>query len=366
MRTILFCLFFSGPFLMYGQKADTLIKAAILQMESGKYDQALELLSQAEKSDPSNMAPVYEMGMAYYLRLDYLKALPYFQKAVNGNYRNTSPEAFAMLGNTLDLKGDSAGAIKVYQDGRRRFPKSGRLWVEEGHLFTQRNHYEQALCRYEQAIKTEPSLASAYRGAATIWALTEERFNVLMLGETFMNLELAGQRNENMSEMLYMTIQSAIKFTDSSAEVVLTKNMVATMEKGKLVLPFAASYEAGFMVGFTPILINRTQAKSKSKLSLKEIYTLYRAANLQWFERKNNKRYPNAILDQQTALAEKDLLEAYVYWLFRKGQPEEYQQWLQKNGSTFKQFEEWMQKHKLELNNRNTYTTGFICKDQKN
>jgi hypothetical protein len=71
-------------------------------------------------------------------------------------------------------------------------------------------------------------------------------------------------------------------------------------------------------------------------------------------------------LDQQSALAEKDLLEAYVYWLFRKGQPEEYQQWLQKNGSTFKQFEEWMQKHKLELNNRNTYTTGFICKDQKN
>lgn len=363
MRTILFCLFFSGPFLLYGQEADTLIKAAILQMESGKYDQALKLLSQAEKLDPSNMAPVYEMGMVYYIRLDYLKALPFFQKAVNGNYRNISPEAYAMLGNTLDLKGDSAGAIKVYQDGRKRFPKSGRLWVEEGHLFTQRNHYDQALCRYEQAIKTVPGLASAYRSAATIWALSEERFHVLMMGEIFMNLELAGQRNENMSELLYMTIQRAIRFTDSSAEVVLTKNREARMEKGKLVLPFAASYEAGFMAGFTPILMNRTQAKSKSKLSLKEIYALYQTANLQWFERKNNKCYPNAILDQQRILNEKNLLEAYVYWLFRKGQPEEYQQWLQKNGGTFKRFQDWMQTHALDLNTRNTYTTGFTCKD---
>jgi tetratricopeptide (TPR) repeat protein len=81
MKTILFCLFFCGPFLIYGQKADTLIKAAILQMESGKYDQALELLSQAEKSDPSNMAPVYEMGMAYYFTFGLFKGFALFSKS---------------------------------------------------------------------------------------------------------------------------------------------------------------------------------------------------------------------------------------------------------------------------------------------
>ncbi len=82
-------------------------------MEAGRYAAALDLLQKAEKMAPENMAPVYEMGMVYYLQKQYKKAVPYFQKIVQGNqYKNTDVLAWAMLGNALSLSGDSATARK--------------------------------------------------------------------------------------------------------------------------------------------------------------------------------------------------------------------------------------------------------------
>lgn len=346
------------------QSAEDYIRQGIAEMEAGQYAAALDLLQKAEKMAPENMAPVYEMGMVYYLQKKYKQAVPFFQKIIQGpQYKNTDALAWAMLGNAQSLSGDSAAAVNTYQEGRKKFPQSGRLFMEEGHLYTQHGDYSKALCCYETAVKTEPVFPGGSRGAATIWAITDERFHALHFGELFMNLETGGERNENMSELLYKIINEAVTLTDTTAEVTLTKNMLATVEKGKPVLPLAASYESCFMMGISSILIQRGNNKTRGPLHLQEIVSLYRVANAQWFDRGLHKKYPDELLDRQQKLLDKTLLEPYVYWLFRKGRPAEYKEWLSKNKELFEQFKTWMEKNLYAPTSKKVYQSGFACKN---
>ncbi|QLH44783.1 MAG: hypothetical protein HWD58_03710 [Bacteroidota bacterium] len=68
------------------------------------------------------------------------------------------------------------------------------------------------------------------------------------------------------------------------------------------------------------------------------------------------------MLDRQQKLLDKTLLEPYVYWLFRKGRPEEYKEWLSKNKELFEQFKTWMEKQ-LRSNLKKVYQSGFACKN---
>ncbi|QLH44781.1 MAG: hypothetical protein HWD58_03700 [Bacteroidota bacterium] len=65
------------------QSAEDYIRQGIAEMEAGQYAAALDLLQKAEKMAPENMAPVYEMGMVYYLQKSINK--PYlFSKNCSG------------------------------------------------------------------------------------------------------------------------------------------------------------------------------------------------------------------------------------------------------------------------------------------
>lgn len=347
---------------IFGQSSRELIKEAIDEMENKQYDNAMLLLQKAEKVAPTDMAPVYEMGMLYYIQGKHAEAIPFFKKTTTGNYVNVSDMGYAMLGNCYDLKKDSINAIKSYEDGHKRFPQSGRLWTEEGNLYYGRKNFDKALCCYEKSIKTEPAFASPYRNAASIWSMTSECFQMMMFAELFMNLEPTGRRNELTSEMLYDAFNEAIVFGDTNAHVTLTKNMVATVEKKEVILPMPATYEAGFMTGFTTVLMKRHETKNKEKMKLSEIYNLYKSANDKWFEMKHNKRYPNLVLERQKALIEQKLLEPYVYWLFRMKNMQEYKDWITKNNALMEQFITWMKNNPIVVNKDNIYQSGFACK----
>ncbi len=362
MRPIfLSILFLSISNFLYGQSSRELCAEAASLMDNKQYDKAVELLQKAERVAPNDATPPYEMGMVYYLQGKYTEALPFFRKSVNGNYVNITDLQYAMLGNCYDLKTDSIQAVKTYEEGRKRFPNSGRLWTEEGNLHYTHRNYDKALCCFETAAKTAPEYASAFRNAASVWSMTEERFHCMMFAERFMNLEPGGKRNEGMSKMLYETLNEAIVFSDTSAHVTLTKNMVAQVVNDKVVLPQAATYELGFMVGFTPILIDRTQHKNKSKLTLAEIVLLYTGANEKWFSKKGNKEYPNDILERQKKIIDQKLFEAYVYWLFRAGNMNEYNTWMAAHQSSFESLKKWMADNPVSTDKQKVYQSGYAC-----
>src|SRR6266436_10299411 len=78
-------------------------------LQQGKYDDALAALQDIEARHPATKGLPHELGVAYYKKGDYLKAINYLQKARDEN--PDDGEAVQLLGLSFYLAGRPGDAI---------------------------------------------------------------------------------------------------------------------------------------------------------------------------------------------------------------------------------------------------------------
>lgn len=78
------------------QKAYEKAVEAIRLMDNGEIDQSIDLLQESARLDPGNCNYPYEIGLAYYLKEDYKKAVEYYEKVIR--MEGASDQAYQMLG----------------------------------------------------------------------------------------------------------------------------------------------------------------------------------------------------------------------------------------------------------------------------
>lgn len=330
------------------QKAAELKKSAIEMMDNGDPDRAISLLETAQKADPDNHVYLYEIGYAYYIKKDFPKAIATFRQTIN--FPDATDQCYQMLGNAYDDNGERKKARGAYSDGLKRFPAAGRLYMENGLTYQMDKEYDKALELYEKGVLAEPDYPSNYYRLAKLFARTNERIWTLFYGELFMNIERGTNRTEEMSQLLFETFKKSISFDpDSSNKLKLdmTSNVINFDPKQKFKIPFSMAYTMDFIVGLAPLGDNQPK-KAVTIAMLCEARTL--CIHLWFNNRKEDKEYPNVLLDFQKQLDEKGWLDAYTYWLLMKGDEEEFVQWRDQNREKFDAFADWFKDHPLQLN----------------
>ena len=126
---------------------------AIQLMDNGQVDKAIQIIQDLDKMYPDNYDVLYELGYAYNLKKDYdslLKLCKRLKKHPRANF-----QIYQMMGNTLDYMGKRKEAIKAYQEGLKRFPDAGLLYVEQAIISEHEQDYDKAV--WHRPIITWPS-----------------------------------------------------------------------------------------------------------------------------------------------------------------------------------------------------------------
>jgi len=187
---------------------------AIKLVDEKKYNEGIVMLKECEKIDPKAYTYPYEIALAYTYQEDYKSAISQLEKIKN--YDNIEANYFALLGNNYDYLNKPQEAIKIYDEGLKRFPNSGELFLEKGVVLEFDKKYSEAIQSYEKGINVAPNYPSNYYRAANIYLDSDNKLNGLMYGEVFLNIERTTDRTKEMSKKLYETYKNAIIFKDKN------------------------------------------------------------------------------------------------------------------------------------------------------
>lgn len=321
------------------QTARQFLEEAIrLEDKEGKYDEALKLLEQAQKLDPENTTYLHEIAYTYGKKNDHKKSAEILEGIIDR--KGVGPETFQALGNSYDFIGQPDKAIATYQRGLKKHPNSGSLYLELGNMKMQKEKYLEALELYEEGIKVDPKFPSNYYWAAKIFCSSNEEVWGMIYGEIFMNLERNSKRTAEISKLLYKVYKSQIQFTsDTSRSISFSQyNLINAddLKKGKKsLLPFGVGvYEPLLLLGVV----------TEDSIDINSLDRIRTSFVVNYYQKGNDKNFPNVLFDYQNKLLKAGHLEAYNHYILMMGDEEGYKKWYEANKKKWSSFADWANK----------------------
>ena len=87
------------------------------------------------------------------------------------------------MGNAQDALGNPEAATKTYDEGLKRFPNSGSLYLEKGNIHLLHKRYAEAAECYTRGVEVQPDFASNYYRLAKLLAGSTEPLWAIVYAE---------------------------------------------------------------------------------------------------------------------------------------------------------------------------------------
>ncbi|MEN8228313.1 MAG: tetratricopeptide repeat protein [Bacteroidota bacterium] len=313
------------------EKAIELKNQAIELMDNGKIEESLKLLEQAQQLDPDYINIPYEIAFAYQLAKDYDKSIEIAKPLLK--HPDVFDQIYQLIGNSYDLKGDKAKSIKIYDKGIKKFPNSGKLYLEKGIVLASQEKWFEALDIWEQGIIADPTHSSNYYYASQVLAQTDEKIWSIYYGEIFLNLEQNTQRTSQISKLVYDTYKVCLPTENNKWGLQFSHkatNIVLGSLK-ELKFSFETIHNLAMEQGYKGV---------EPEFTIDHLIII-RKHFLEKWNADYADRYPNLIFDYHNQLVKYNMLEPYVYWLLKDGAENEFQAWNNNNEIVYNNFIQW-------------------------
>lgn len=348
----LFVLIFTAP-AVYSQtdseKAREMKNNAVKLMDEGQVDESLKILKDAQKLDPENLNIPYEMAYAYILKKDYKEAVKILEK--NLDNKNVTDQFYQLLGNSYDYWEKSDKAIEAYDAGLKKFPNSGKLYLEKGNVYLIKKDYNKAIPLYEKGIEVDPEFPSNYYRLALLFCNSKQSMWGLLYGELFLNLEHGSKRFYEVSELLYATYKDGIKIMGDSSKIGfcdIVMNVEDLTSKKEMKFPFCMPWGQTFAVAIVG-------AKTVDINSLNTIRTNFLSL---WYQFKHDKTYPNVLFEYQEKVRAAGHLEAYNHYILAGADENSFKEWAAANKEKLVNFINWYKENQITLDAQHKFYRG--------
>jgi tetratricopeptide (TPR) repeat protein len=287
-------------------------------MQQGDYDNATLVLKNAVQADPKNLDLLKDWEFLHFLKRDYAKAMEIGKPLIERP--DADEQTFQILGMTYKGIAEYDECYKLYKQAVKKFPKSGVLYNEWGEAYAMNKKMSDAIVNWEKGIEVDPNYSSNYYNAAMYYSRNNEVFWQLIYGEIFLNLESFTARSADIKTLLlddYKKLYMLGDFTKINTKNVFEKAVLETLSKS-----VSLTRE-----GVTPSVLAAIRTRFV----------------LDWYNAKNNEKFPFRLFDQQQYLLREGMFDAYSQWIFgAAASPATYQTWLdanEKQGKSFKDFQ---------------------------
>jgi len=318
-------------------KAIEIKDQAIELMDNGEIEESLKLLEEAQKIDPDYINIPYEIAYAYQLAKEYDKSIEIAKPLLK--HKEVFDQVFQIIGNCYDLKGDKNKAIKYYNKGLKKFPNSGKLYLEKGVVIASQEKWLEALEVWEQGIIADPAYSSNYFWASYVLTQTDEKIWGIYYGEMFINLEPNTPRTAQISKILYDTYKNCLPIKDNkwSLEFSLKATNIVIGSLKDLKFSFETVHNLAMEKGYQNV---------EPKFTLANLITIRKQFLNNWNDNYAD-RYPNLIFDYHNQLINHGVFDIYFYWLLKDGSVEEFENWKSSNEQTYADFLLWINENKM-------------------
>ena len=348
-RTLLLLIFFLNNTFLLFSKDDQLskedietLKYGVWLVDQGKTDSSIIVLEKLVNKHPKNYIINYEYCYSIYAKGDYasvIKNLKKIEKSPNKDER-----FYQLKGNAYDYIGQKQKSIMTYQEGLKKFPKSGFLHMEKGTVFLSQKDYNQALQCFEEGISVDPMYATNYYKAAHIYLNSSEPIWGFLYGEMLKLLEPNSSRGTSICEDIVSALNNSIKYeNDTCLKVSLTQNHTIYLSKNPTekqllnLIPFEIYYELSTTKSIGQLSPSHYKT---NKLSFNDICQLRKDICESLYD---NPSYSNGLFKFQKEIIDAGFWEIYNFFLFGSSFPTEYNEYMnnESNKNKISLFNTW-------------------------
>jgi tetratricopeptide (TPR) repeat protein len=323
---------------------------AVKLIDENKYDEGINLLKECEKIDSTDYTYPYEIALAYTYKKDYQNAISQLEKIKN--YSNIRDDYFQLLGNNYDYANQPENALKIYDEGLKKFPNSGRLYLEKGVMSESKNPVE-AIKIYEKGIKNDPTYPSNYYRVSRLYLNSNDKLSGLIYGEIFINLERTTSRTQEISDLLYKGYKNSITFQSNDNTKIDFCKVIIDAEKFEK----SRKYPLCMIFGKNFILSTINQ----KEFNLNTLAAIRNEFVKQYFK-EDYKEYPNVLFDYLKIMDDNKVLNAYNHYVFQIGDEKAFDEWQKNNQIEYDKFEAWYtaEGNVIKINNKNVFISDQI------
>lgn len=350
MKEIIFLLTFLTSYYLQSQTDSEIAfsnaKKAIELMDDGNIEESITLLKESQRLDPNNFIYPYEIAYAKILQEKFSEAIVILERVKS--YDSINSQVYQALGNSYSYLGQPDKAIEKYNEGLKKFPNAGNLYLEKGNIFNQQSKYNDAIKNYETGVRVDPMFPSNYYHLSSLYLNSNDKLSGLIYGEIFMNIERTTERTREVSEWLFNTYSESIVLGDEESEIDFCDIIIDANHalKGDIELPFCLIFGKNIMLSLI----------GKKEINLNTLSEI-RIDFLNNYFIEDHENYPNVLFSYQKRLLENNLFDSYNHYLFQIAVPEQFNDWLKSHESEFNDFVNWYLKPEniIEISEDNVF-----------
>lgn len=295
------------------------------EMLNQNFTKARQYFYDAQTGDPEKIKYSYNIGYSFFKEGDYDNAIKQIEPLTRRE--DVTIDCYRILGNSYDLQGNYPQAVKLLNEGLKKFPEGGELYLDLGIIEYIRDNTGAALNYWEQGIANSPLYADNYFWASKILLNSNLKVWTVIYGEIFLNLERDSEKYKEVSKMVYdayrailghqvVTDEDQLTFTDKKFNGMTNalQNIFAQLE---------SNYGSVF--------------SSEEKIPLRYIANMRQQFIYEW-NKQYKESYENVFFKFINEINNRGYFTEYSYWLTSAGNPDDFISYQKLNQSNYVKF----------------------------
>jgi len=322
------------------QTAEDIIKEGVALHDAGKYKEAIAKYDEALAADPKLVAAMYEKAYSLTSLKQNAEALEIAKRILkeHPDYPDIA-NVYSMAGNALDDLNRSEEALKIYDEGIKRFPQFYLFYYNKGLSLARLNRGEEATRNFQKDLLLRPVHTSAHLYMARMYEADDNLVPAVMAYGVSLLLESKTSRatdafsamqkllkgnarvdssGKNVNISLFMPKQTKKKDDDFS-----TANMGLSLMGGlgidKVLDSIGKRTDVEKMRSAVAMIMEQTGGEKKKGFAWKFYVPFY------------------------TEMKRRNFVETFCYLCFRSADNKEANDWLIANATEVAAFYEWME-----------------------
>lgn len=316
-----------------------LIREGISLHDRADFDGAIRKYEEVLAENPSNTLALYEMGYAYSAKKDYRRSLEVAYRGAQ--YKSEELRHFYLLiGNGLDVLGNTAESIEVYKKGLKLFPGEAMLHFNLAIAYKNAGKPEDARKSAKAALAANPQHPGSHLILAGLFYGGGYKTPAMLAAARFLTLESDTERAAVALRMLRETLTGGAKQGSKPNEISIMLDLSAKTDEGD----FTA---IDTMLGLSAAVgLSEKEKKTDAERLVSQMETLISMLAEQGEKKKQSSFAHRFYVPYFVEMRQKGHAEAFTYNALRGGNLPGVREWLEANSGRVMQFLIWSKGYK--------------------
>lgn len=339
MKNLWLLIFFPILGISQNKNAATIkVHEGVMLHDEGKYDEALIRYNEALVLDKDNLIALSEKAMTLEAAKKYDEAVELSKHVINIYPNEDIKNIFVTYANSLDHQKKSDLAIKVYDQGLKKYPDYYQLHFNKGISLINSKQTEKALESFQNAVKLEPTHPGSWNALAVL--NRDKRIPSIMASSRYLTLDNRSPRAKgNLDLLLDLMMQGVTQKDDQSINLNIDPSTVGLAGSKKKV---ANNFSVTDMVLSMSAAMDFDE-KNKNKTAVQKFIDKFETICRSMDETKKGQKgfYWEFVGPYFIEIEKNKMTETFAYIIFLPKQTEDVLEYHKNNSQKIKEFYTW-------------------------